>query len=192
MAPFWHHRGTGVNRQGHSKTLQASHPGDMHALKHGANSPRFLQPRADEIAAELMHAPHVVDLDRVGVHQIAAVMAWLEALEAAIEKRGVAKAGSLLEQELSSRRLLLSLLREFGVTPSARADWAGKLGSGGLAGEIARRRTGTDREREPETGTLRSAPMRVGRPVARRLTRSSAGWHSPRRVPLRGRRVKRP
>ena len=86
-----------------------------------------------------MAAPHVVELDRVGVAQIAAVLARLEALEAAIDKRGVAKAGSLLDAELSTRRHLLRLLEAFGLTPAARATWAAQLGAGGLAAEIERR-----------------------------------------------------
>lgn len=145
MEPFWNHRGRALtdrkvtNPKGHPTTLQAAHPGNLNGVTHGANSPRFLQPRADEIAAEIMQAPHVVPLDAAGVQQIAAVMARIEALEAAIEKRGVEKAGTMIEQELSSRRLLLRLLEAFGLTPSARAGWAASLGRPTLGEDIARR-----------------------------------------------------
>ncbi len=43
---------------GHPQTLQASHPGNLNAVRHGVYSGRVLAPRAREIADALMDLPH--------------------------------------------------------------------------------------------------------------------------------------
>jgi hypothetical protein len=43
-----------MNKDGNSSSLIASHPGNLNAVKQGVHSPRLIQARAAEIAAELM------------------------------------------------------------------------------------------------------------------------------------------
>lgn len=131
------------NPAGHPPTLRHD-PGNTVAVQHGvyASSNRVLAPRAREIADALMAAPHTVALDTLAAEEIGALLARIEALDAALEDRKPGSKGTatLLDLRLRASARLERWLREFGATPAARADWAAQLGRGGLAAEIARRR----------------------------------------------------
>jgi hypothetical protein len=124
--------------------LVASHPGNTSAVTHGAYAAgnRVLAPRAAEIAEALLQLPHVQPLDRLAAEEIGALVARVEALDAALDKRTPGSKGTatLLDLRLRASGRLERWLREFGATPAARAEWAAALGRGGLADEIRRRR----------------------------------------------------
>src|SRR4051794_5087881 len=117
--------------------LLPSHPGNRNAVKHGLYSAgeRVLAPRAREIADALMAAPHTVALDQLAADEIGALLARIEALDTALDKRQPGSKGTatLLDLRLRASARLERWLREFGATPAARADWAAQLGRGGLA-----------------------------------------------------------
>ena len=131
------------NPRGHPPTLRHE-PGNTVAVRHGvyATGNRVLAPRAREIADALMAAPHTVPLDQLAAEEIGALLARIEALDAALEDRKPGSKGTatLLDLRLRASARLERWLREFGATPAARAEWAAQLGRGGLAAEIARRR----------------------------------------------------
>jgi hypothetical protein len=122
-----------VNRRGHPETLQARHPGNRNRLVHGAYSKlarRELEPAAREIADALMEAPHVDPLDRLAAEEIGALVVQLDRIDAAladgrVERGGAARSLIVVRDKLSGR--LESWLRQFGLTPASRADWARQL-----------------------------------------------------------------
>lgn len=130
--------------------LIPSHPGNVSAVKHGAYAAgnRVLAPRAAEIAEALLQLPHVQPLDRLAAEEIGALVARIEALDAALDARQPGSRGTatLLDLRLRASSRLERWLREFGATPAARAEWAARLAQGGLAAEIARRRGHSDRD----------------------------------------------
>ena len=131
------------NPRGHPPTLEHA-PGNTAAVRHGiyAAGNRVLAPRAQEIADALMAAPHTVPLDGLAAEEIGALLARIEALDVALDKRQPGSKGTatLLDLRLRASARLERWLREFGATPAARAEWAAQLGRGGLAEEINRRR----------------------------------------------------
>ena len=103
------------NPGGHAASLEPLRADNTYRGEHGAYSRdgRMLAPRAREIAAQLMGAPHVVGLDAVAAEEIGALVALVEALDAALARRGVTGRGtrSLLDYRLrASARLELSLI----------------------------------------------------------------------------------
>lgn len=126
-----------VNRNGHPASLVPQR-GNTHGAKHGAYSARMREPRALELVEEIMQLRHTVNLDRVGALEIARVVALCESLDDAIAQKGVAKAATLVDLRLRAHGRLIRTLSAYGLTPEARADWAGKLGRPTLGEEIAR------------------------------------------------------
>lgn len=120
-------------------SLQASHPGNTNALKHGVYSPRVLAAEAEQAADDLMALPHTVPIDRVAAVEIGRLLALIARLDEALAQRGMGQR-TLLDARLRASGRLERWLREFGATPGARAAWAATLAQGGLAAEIARRR----------------------------------------------------
>jgi hypothetical protein len=94
-----------------------------------------------------MDAPHTVPLDAIGAGEIGALVARIEALDRALDGRQPGSKGTatLLTLRLRASARLERWLREYGLTPSARAEWAARLAGGGLAAEIARRRSVPER-----------------------------------------------
>jgi len=129
---------------GHPATLVASHPANTHRGRHGIRSERMLEPRAQEVADGIMAAPHTDDVDWIGAREIGRLEARIEALDAEIDRVGMAGSGQrlkwLLDLRLRAGRNLLEALDRFGMTPKGRATWARELAQGGLAAEIAARR----------------------------------------------------
>jgi hypothetical protein len=101
-------------------------------------------PRGQEIADALMQLPHVTEFDAIAAEEIGSIVARLEAIDRDLDQRGHFGRGGarvLLEHKARLSRELRTWLREFGGTPKVKADFARALSeSGGLAGEIARRR----------------------------------------------------
>src|SRR5215217_4777468 len=93
-----------MNVNGHALTLRPEQPGNSNAVKSGAYSRtgRVLAPRAAEIAKVLLAAPHTTDLDAIGVEEIGALVALLEALDQDIAKRGVSGRKSLVDLRLKA------------------------------------------------------------------------------------------
>lgn len=52
-----------MNPDGHPEPLVASHPANTSRLTHAAFSPRLREPRAREIAEDIMSAPYTTPLD---------------------------------------------------------------------------------------------------------------------------------
>ena len=131
-----------MNRKGRIENLRAQQFGNTNALKHGAFSQRTLAPRASEIAAALMAAPHTVPLDRIAAEEIGAVVAMLEAIDDDLlahgltDREGDVRSLADLRVRLSGR--LERWLREFGATPAARVQWVERLGRGETIGDIVR------------------------------------------------------
>jgi len=93
-----------------------------------------LAPRAREIADALMAAPHTVPLDQLAAEEIGALLARIEALDAALENRQPGSKGTatLLDLRLRASARLERWLREFGPHQlharsgrhnSAAVDW---------------------------------------------------------------------
>lgn len=87
-----------------------------------------------------MDAPHTVPLDEIGAREIANVCVLIEAIDAEIARKGVGRAGVLLDMRIRASGRLERWLAVFGLQPQARVAWSEALARGGLAAEIARRR----------------------------------------------------
>jgi hypothetical protein len=136
-----------MNADGTAANLVASHPGNQNAVKSGVYSRRApeLTDRAREIADAIMAAPHVVPLDRIGAERIGMRIDIIERIDADLAKHGIRGHGGhprrMLEMSARHEIVLMRQLREYGLTPASRADLLARLAEGGLAAEIARRRT---------------------------------------------------
>jgi hypothetical protein len=89
-----------MNKHGNPKTLVASHPGNLNAVKHGVHSPRLIQTRASEIATELTQSFDFSPAERLAVHEAARCIAILEAIDRDLDQRG------LVDKEGQPRYLL--------------------------------------------------------------------------------------
>jgi hypothetical protein len=78
-----------MNKRGHPETLVAAQPGNLNAVRHGAHSPRLIQERATEIAAELTQSFAFSPTQRLAVHEVACCMAILEAIDRDLDERGL-------------------------------------------------------------------------------------------------------
>ena len=143
-----------MSKRGHPQTLQARQPGNTNRLTHGAYSKLAradLDPAAREIADALMEAPHVDLLDWLAAEEIGALVVQLGRIDAAladgrVERNGTARSLILVRLKLSAR--LESWLRQFGLTPASRAEWAKQLAEGeSLAQSIRRAREESNGER---------------------------------------------
>jgi hypothetical protein len=82
-------------RSRESRSLQVKK--NANAVKHGVHSPRLIQARAAEIAAELTQAFEFSLTERLAVHEAARCIASLEAIDRDLDERGlVDKAARLL------------------------------------------------------------------------------------------------
>lgn len=188
-----------MNENGHSATLQASHPGNTNRLAHGAySSSAELTPRAAEVADALMSLPHVAALDRLAAEEIGRLVALLERVDADLAERGLTRrngeARNLLDLHGRLSGRLERWQREFGTTPASRADFGATLARGARRRAGARRggRVTDDRRATLEAIAYGGDPdLRPGDPfarpgAARRGTRRSAvvrrrGRRHPRR-----------
>ena len=139
-----------VPRENGYANLVPSHPANINARKHGAYSSWLREPRAREIADAILEALHVSALDEIGALEISRLEALIETLDEAIgpagpvnARRGTVRA--VVELRLRASKRLQEWLDRYGMTPRGRADWAARLGAGGLAAEIARRRERPER-----------------------------------------------
>jgi hypothetical protein len=131
---------------GHPSTLIASHPGNRSAAKSGAFS-RTGAPnaeRAQVVASAILEAPHTDALDWIAAREIGALVALIEAIDRDLAKRGGmdgrGNPRKILDMRLRASGRLERWLKEFGLTPASRAEWARTLAEGNLASEIAKRR----------------------------------------------------
>jgi hypothetical protein len=131
-----------MNPTGRSENLVARQFENVNAVKHGAFSRRTMAPRANEIAEELMQAPHTVTLDRIAAEEIGSIVAMLETIDADLLARGLTdregNVRSLAELRVRLSGRLEKWLREFGATPAARVQWVERLGRGETLGDIVR------------------------------------------------------
>jgi hypothetical protein len=135
-----------VNTKGHVESLVASHPGNMHRLRHGVFSEdsRALAPRAREIADAILSSPTLSDIDAFAADEVGRLLALIEALDVEIEARGVTgrtgDARAVVKLRLSASSRLQSWLQTLGLTPRSRAELVSAAATGSLATELARRR----------------------------------------------------
>jgi hypothetical protein len=119
-----------MNENGHAETLQPFAAGNVAAMTHGAYSGRFMDERVGEIVAELLALPHVKDLDLPAAREVASLIVLAERVDAALaDGRVESKRGQLRALLEHRRRLSAQLERwfeQFGMTPKARATWAGR------------------------------------------------------------------
>jgi hypothetical protein len=100
-----------MNRQGHSATLVAAHPGNQSALKAGVFSSRALAPRIEELeAAVAAHPVLEVVLDGLR-HEIAALAALGEAMDASLAEEGIRGRGGQPRSLVTLRLRLNEKLR---------------------------------------------------------------------------------
>jgi hypothetical protein len=100
-----------MNRQGHSATLVAAHPGNQSALKAGVFSSRALTPRIEELeAAVAAHPVLEVVLDGLR-HEIAALGALGEAMDASLAEEGIRGRGGQPRTLITLRLRLNEKLR---------------------------------------------------------------------------------
>lgn len=142
-----------MNSQGHPQTLQAAQPGNRNAEQHGlyAAPGRELEPLAQEVAEWLMQAPHTVELDLMAAIEIGKLAVLIDRVDAAlgdgvVERRG--RARDLIDQRIRLSSRLEKWLRQFGLTPAARADFAKALASGTFREKLEQRRAALAQQRE--------------------------------------------
>ena len=78
-----------VNKNGNPGTLVSAYPGNTNAARHGAYSPRLIEPRASEIEEELIRGFEFTATQRVAVHEVAHCMAILDAIDHDLDERGL-------------------------------------------------------------------------------------------------------
>jgi hypothetical protein len=78
-----------MNTRGNPRSLVASHPGNLNAVKHGVHSPRLIQVRAAEIATELTQSFEFSPAERLAAHEAARCIAILEAIDRDLDERGL-------------------------------------------------------------------------------------------------------
>jgi hypothetical protein len=121
-----------VNKKGNPKTLRASQPGNLNALKSGVYSQRARSDRKQEIKCALLAAPFAVPLDEFAAMEIAGLIAIVEAVGRDLNERGLVdhlgKPRGLLDYRIRLSGRLERWLRQFGATPQARAELAAQLG----------------------------------------------------------------
>jgi hypothetical protein len=132
------------NPNGYAPNLVPAHPGNQNRLVHGVYSTRReLTPEARAIADDVLAAPHTIPLDRAAAEEIGSMIVLLGRVDAALadgrveNRKGQVRALIDLRGRLS--RQLLGWLREFGLTPASRADFAARLAGGTVAEEVRRR-----------------------------------------------------
>ncbi len=133
------------NPSGTIANLRPAPPGNQRRLVHGAYSTRReLSAEGEALVAELLAAPHVIPADRLAVEELASLVDLIARIDAALadgrveNRRGEARSLIDLRRRLSGQ--LERWLRELGLTPAARAEWAARLGGQSLGAEIARLR----------------------------------------------------
>src|SRR6266516_4385691 len=89
-----------MNKRGNPRSLVAAQPGNLNAVKQGVHSPRLIQKRAAEIAAELVDSADFLPAERLAVHEAARCIAILEAIDRDLDQRG------LVDEEGKPRYLL--------------------------------------------------------------------------------------
>jgi hypothetical protein len=124
-----------VNKKGNPKTLRASQPGNLNAVKSGVYSQPARSDREQEIKCALLVAPFAVPLDEFAAMEIAGLMAIIEAADRDLSERGLVdhlgKPRGLLDYRIRLSGRLERWLRQFGATPQARAELAAQLGQSG-------------------------------------------------------------
>ena len=78
-----------MNTRGHPESLVASQPGNLNAVKQGVHSPRLIQARAAEVAAELTRSFEFSPAERIAVDEAARCIAVLEAIDRDLDQRGL-------------------------------------------------------------------------------------------------------
>ncbi|SRR6266516_4397364 len=78
-----------MNKRGNPRSLVAAQPGNLNAVKQGVHSPRLIQKRAAEIAAELVDSADFLPPERLAVHEAARCIAILEAIDRDLDDRGL-------------------------------------------------------------------------------------------------------
>jgi hypothetical protein len=139
------------NPGGNAEALIPAPKGNTQGLQHGFYSKRILAERASAIADGLMELPFAQPLDRLAAEEIATVISALEAIDRALSDGRVethGKVRGLLAAKASLTRELRAWLATFGALPSARAEWASKLGRPTVGEEIARRLAEIDAAKE--------------------------------------------
>ncbi len=89
-----------MSGRGNPKSLVASHPGNLNAVKQGVHSDRLIQARAAEIASELTRSFEFSPVERLALHEAARCIAILEAIDRDLDDRG------LVDKEGKPRYLL--------------------------------------------------------------------------------------
>jgi hypothetical protein len=127
---------TTMNRRGNPRTLRAAQPDNLNALRSGVYSSRARSEREQEIERLLMDLPFAVPIDEIGAHEIASLLAIIDAADADLALRGLTgKRGevrTLVDYRIRLSGRLERWLRQFGGTPSSRAELATKLTQSGV------------------------------------------------------------
>jgi hypothetical protein len=133
-----------MNAAGHPETLVASHPGNSNRLVHGLYSARRnLPPEAVELADRLMETAGLEQGDRAMAEEAAALQVLVDRLDGVLLAPGSIsrKPRTLLDHRARLSRQLVAALRELGLTPRVRAEYAARMGSPvSLAEELAKLR----------------------------------------------------
>lgn len=92
-----------MNKRGNPESLVRSHPGNLNAAKNGVHSPRLIQARAAEIAADLTQGFEFSPTERLAVHEAARCIAILEAIDRDLDQRGLVDKDGLPRYLLNHR-----------------------------------------------------------------------------------------
>lgn len=119
-----------MNPKGHIETLQARHPGNRNAERHGAYSrDRGMSKRAEAISRGLYSAvPHLGPVHQPLVEELARLLDHVERLDLELKDAGFGGKGDSrweLRCRLSGR--VERLATRLGLTPDAQVRWAATL-----------------------------------------------------------------
>ena len=124
-----------MNSQGHSKTLEARHEGNMNAFRSGVYSPRYLAEFAEPFVEEVMAATHIEPIDRFAVEETGLVRGWISLMDDDLLRKGLfnrkGEPRTLLTHRLRASKQLERYLVELALTPNSRS----KLRSGDSVGQ---------------------------------------------------------
>jgi hypothetical protein len=99
-----------VNSRGTPENLVPAHPGNHNATRSGIHSPRIIQERSAQIEAEFAGTLEWTPADRIALHEIARLMAIIEAIDHEFDEHGFldkkGKPSYLLECRLRYSRKL--------------------------------------------------------------------------------------
>ena len=130
--------------------LTPAGPENTRALKHGIWSARTLEPRVQEVAEQILAAPHVAEqVDEIGAVELARLEVLIERMDEYLADEGLTNRKgdprAMIDLRLRASRRLTDLLDRYGLNPLARSVWARALAEPTFAERVEQRLREIDR-----------------------------------------------